>query len=148
MICSMWFSLILSASSGKVGSRDWCALVWSGSDSAEGARSATGAEFEPDRRTPTGEGTIVTNAYRLICGGTDTCPYMIVNATGLPDLPLTLFANELRHSLSQGSIRVYVREVLSLANWASTDALSRRNQWTLLASPERVRHLVREYLTI
>lgn len=57
---------------------------------------------------------------------------MVVGATGLPDLPLTLFANELRRSLSQASIRVYVREVLSLANWASTDAVSRRNQWTLL----------------
>jgi hypothetical protein len=61
---------------------------------------------------------------------------------------LTLFANELRHSLSQASIRVYVREILSLANWISTDAVSRRNQWTLLASPEQVRHLVQEYLTV
>src|SRR5215469_5444602 len=73
---------------------------------------------------------------------------MVLNAAGLPDLPLTLFASELRHSLSQASIRVYVREVLLLANWASTDAVSRRNQWTLLASPEQVRHLVGEYLTV
>jgi len=90
----------------------------------------------------------VANGYKLISGGTGPWPYMVVSATGLPDLPLTLFANELRHSLSQASIRVYVREVLSLANWASTDAVSRRNQWNLLASPEQVRHLVREYLSV
>ena len=90
----------------------------------------------------------MVNGYKLISGGTGPWPYMVVSATGLPDLPFTLFANELRYSLSSASIRVYVREVLSLANWASTDPVSRRNQWTLLASPEQVRHLVREYLTM
>jgi len=89
----------------------------------------------------------VRNAYRLISGGKNPWPYMVVGAAGLPDAPLSLFANELQHSLSQASIRVYVREVLDLANWASIDPVSLRNQWQLLAPPDQVRHLVCEYLT-
>jgi integrase len=90
----------------------------------------------------------MVNAYKLISGETGPWPYMVVGATGLPDLPFTLFANELRHSISPASIRVYVREILSLANWASTDPVSRRNRWSLLVSPEHVRQLVQEYLTV
>jgi integrase len=72
---------------------------------------------------------------------------LVIGATGIPDAPLSLFANELQHSLSPTSIPVYVREILVLANWASTDSVSLRNQWHLLAPPEQVRHLIREYLT-
>ena len=89
----------------------------------------------------------MTNAYRLISGGRSPWPYLVVAATGLPDAPLSLFANELQHSLSPASIRVYMREILVLANWASADSVSLRNQWHLLAPPVQVRHLVREYLT-
>ena len=90
----------------------------------------------------------MASTYRLIPGWSDAWPQVVVSATGVPDLPLTVFASELRHSLSQASIRVYVREVLALANWASTDSLSLQNRWSLLGSPEEVRHLVREYLTV
>ena len=78
----------------------------------------------------------MASTYRLIPGWSDAWPHTVVSATGVPDLPLTVFASELRHSLSQVSIRVYVREVLALANWASTDSVSLGNRWSLLGSPD------------
>jgi len=90
----------------------------------------------------------VDQGYRLISGGDNACPYMVIGGTGIPDVALSLFAKELQHSLSPACIRVYVREVLALANWASTDLVSLRSQWHLHAPPAQVRHLIREYLTL
>ena len=103
--------------------------------------------MNPDRRHVPGKGSFVAQGYRLISGG-DAWPYMVLGGTGVPDAPLSLFARELQHSLSPASIRVYVRELLVLANWASADPVSLRNQWHLLAPPEQLRHLIREYLTV
>jgi site-specific recombinase XerD len=73
---------------------------------------------------------------------------MVVRSTGLPDIPLTKFANELPRSLSGESVRAYLREVIALANWALMDQVALANQWTLHGPPASVRNLIREYLCV
>jgi hypothetical protein len=49
--------------------------------------------------------------------------YQVVRPDGLPDVPLTLFANDLLRSLSPSSVPIYMREVLAAFDWAQSDAL-------------------------
>lgn len=77
-----------------------------------------------------------------------TRQYQVVREDGLPDVVLTLFAEELLKSLSPSSVPIYMREVLSAFNWAVTDKLVAQNQWSLFGSPAEVRNVVREYLTV
>jgi len=71
-----------------------------------------------------------------------------VDADGLPDVPLTLFANDLLKSLSPASVPIYMREVLAAFDWAQSDEIVRRNHWSLFGPPPEVRNVLREYLTV
>jgi len=74
--------------------------------------------------------------------------HQVVREDGLPDVVLTLFAEDLLKSLSPSSVPVYMREVVSVFNWAGTDKVVAQNQWSLFGSPVEVRNIVREYLTV
>ena len=75
-------------------------------------------------------------------------PVHVVRENGLPDVALTVFANELRRILSDNSVRGYVRETLAFVNWCATDPVTRARQWHWTAEPPLVRHAVRQYLTV
>ena len=74
--------------------------------------------------------------------------YHVVRPDGLPDVALTLFANEQLKSLSASSVPVYVREIVGLLNWARTDQVVLKEAWSLTGSPAAVRNLIREYLCV
>ena len=74
--------------------------------------------------------------------------YQVVRADGLPDVPLTLFANDLLKSLSPSSVPIYMREVLAAFDWAQSDDIVLRNRWSLFGPPSEVRNVLREYLTV
>jgi hypothetical protein len=70
----------------------------------------------------------------------------VVREDGLPDVALTVFANELRRILSASSVRGYVREILAFVNWCASDPVTRARQWHWNAEPTQVRHAVRQYM--
>jgi site-specific recombinase XerD len=74
--------------------------------------------------------------------------YQVVRPDGLPDIPLTLFANDQRTSLSESSIKVYVRELLTLHKWLLEDCYTSGGSAVLLSSAEQVRMHVGRYLAI
>jgi integrase len=74
--------------------------------------------------------------------------YQVVREDGLPDVVLTLFAEDLLKSLSPASVPIYIRELIAAFNWAASDNMVARNQWTWFGSPVVVRNMVREYLTV
>jgi hypothetical protein len=74
--------------------------------------------------------------------------YQVVRADGLPDVRLTMFANDLLKSLSPSSVPIYMREVLAAFDWAQSDEIVLRNHWSLLGQPVEVRNVLREYLTV
>src|SRR5271169_6942645 len=74
--------------------------------------------------------------------------YQVVQSDGLPEIFLTLFANELPRSLSEASVPLYVREVVSFANWVSVDPVSRAQGWHLYGKPHEVRNALQEYLSV
>lgn len=74
--------------------------------------------------------------------------YQVVRADGLPDVPLTLFANDLLKSLSPSSVPIYMREVLAAIDWAQSDDIVLRNRWNILGPPAEVRNVLREYLIV
>jgi Phage integrase family len=75
-------------------------------------------------------------------------PYQVVREDGLPDVVLTLFAEDLLKSLSPSSVPIYMREVVSAFNWAVVDKVVAQNQWSLFGAPAEVRNVVRQYLTV
>lgn len=77
-----------------------------------------------------------------------TRKYQVVRDDGLPDVVLTVFADQLQRSLSLSSVPIYMREILSAFNWAITDNVVVQNNWRLLGPPAEVRNVVREYLTV
>src|SRR5205814_1170127 len=85
---------------------------------------------------------------RAVYGGTGDFAVHVVQDDGLPDLALTVFANELRRILSDNSVRGYVRETLAFVNWCASDPVTRARQWRWQAEPPQVRHAVRQYLTV
>lgn len=87
-------------------------------------------------------------ARRAVYGGTGEFPVHIVGENGLPDVALTVFANELYRSLSTSSVRGYVREALSFVNWCGRDRVTQARGWHWHAEPPQVRHAVRQYLTV
>lgn len=72
----------------------------------------------------------------------------VVQENGLPDVALTVFANELRRILSDTSVRGYVRETLAFVNWCASDPVTLARHWHWNAEPPQVRHAVRQYLTV
>src|SRR5215469_13983916 len=74
--------------------------------------------------------------------------YQVVGSDGLPDVSLTVFANDLLKSLSPSSVPIYMREVLAAVDWAQNDAIVLRNRWGILGPPAEVRNILREYLTV
>jgi len=74
--------------------------------------------------------------------------YQVVRDDGLPDVMLTVFADEMLKSLSPASVPIYMREIISLFNWALTDTEVQRNHWQLSGPAVEVRNIVREYLTV
>jgi site-specific recombinase XerD len=85
---------------------------------------------------------------RCIFGSHGDFPIQVVRGDGLPEVPLTVFANDLRRSLAAGSVRGYLRELLVFANWTLGDSVAAVNQWRLYGDPREVRNLLREYLTV
>ena len=81
-------------------------------------------------------------------GRTGEFPVHIVQENGLPDVALTVFANELRRTLSDGSVRGYVRETVAFVNWCAGDPVTQARGWHWQAEPPQVRHAVRQYLTV
>lgn len=75
-------------------------------------------------------------------------PVHVVQDNGLPDVALTVFANDLRRILSDSSARGYVRETLAFVNWCASDPVTRARHWHWNAEPPQVRHAVRQYLTV
>jgi hypothetical protein len=75
-------------------------------------------------------------------------PVHVVQENGLPDVALTVFANELRRILSDTNVRGCVRETLAFVNWCASDPVTRARQWHWQAEPPQVRHAVRQYLTV
>ncbi len=74
-------------------------------------------------------------------------PLQVVQSDGLPEVALTVFANEMLTMLSEGSAYTYLREVVQFANWAGQDSVSASHQWRVYGEPREVRNLVHEYLT-
>jgi integrase len=85
---------------------------------------------------------------RCIFGSQGDFPIQVVRADGLPEVYLTIFANDLRRSLAPGSVRGYIRELLIFANWTLSDSVAALNRWRLYGEPREVRNLLREYLTV
>lgn len=75
-------------------------------------------------------------------------PVHVVQENGLPDVALTVFANDLRRMLSDGSVRGYVRETLAFVNWCASDPVTVARHWHWRAEPPQVRQAVRQYLTV
>ncbi len=85
---------------------------------------------------------------RLVSTPGLTYQHQVVRDDGLPDVELTVFANELPKSLSPSSVPIYMRELLAVFDWARSDPIVLRNQWSLLRGPAEVRNVIREYLTV
>jgi integrase len=85
---------------------------------------------------------------RAVYGGTGDYAVHVVRENGVPELALTVFANELRRILSGTSVRGYVRETLAFVNWCASDPVTRARGWRWHAEPPQVRHAVRHYLTV
>lgn len=85
---------------------------------------------------------------RAVYGGTGDFGIHVVRENGLPDVALTVFANDLRRILSDGSVRGYLRETLAFVNWCASDPVTRTRGWYWEAEPSQVRHAVRQYLTV
>lgn len=86
--------------------------------------------------------------HKLIFTPGLTYRFQVVDSCGFPEIALTLFAHDLQKSLSASSVPLYMREIISIANWASTDRVALVHGWTIFGKPQEVRALVREYLTI
>ena len=97
------------------------------------------ASHEETRNVPT---------VRALYNGSGEFPVHVVRENGLPDVPLTVFAHELRRILSANSVRGYVRETLAFVNWCAADPVTQARQWHWQAEPPLVRHAVRQYLTV
>lgn len=91
---------------------------------------------------------LVARMYKLLSVSGLACRYHVVRPDGLPDVPLTLFANELLQSLSSSSVPSYIHEILGLLNWARTDQIVNKEGWSLTGPPATVRNLIREYLDV
>jgi site-specific recombinase XerD len=74
--------------------------------------------------------------------------YQVVRADGLPDVELTLFADDQMKALSPSSVPVYIREILSFINWSECDPIVTGNRWSLFGPPVEVRNVIRQYLTV
>jgi len=48
-------------------------------------------------------------------------PLQVIQANGLPEIQLTMFANEMLTMLSERSAYVYLRETVLFADWAGRD---------------------------
>jgi integrase len=96
------------------------------------------------------EASQTSNAARVraVYGGTGDFAIHVVRENGLPDVALTVFANDLRRILSDGSVRGYLRESLAFVNWCASDPVTWTRQWSWDAQPPQVRQAVRQYLTV
>lgn len=103
---------------------------------------------ELERPSPEASPTPASAALRAVYVANGEFPVHVVRDNGLPDLALTVFANELRRILSDTSLRGYVRETLAFVNWCASDPVTRARQWYWNADPSQVRHAVRQYLTV
>lgn len=106
----------------------------------------------PDQENALGRSTAhkLDTGRRLHCifGIEGEFPIQVVRGDGLPEVALTIFANDLRRSLADGSVRGYIRELLVFANWTLRDSVAAVNRWQLYGEPREVRNLLREYLTV
>jgi hypothetical protein len=85
---------------------------------------------------------------RAVYSGSGEFPVHVVQEDGLPNVALTVFANDLRRMLSDGSVRGYIRETLAFVNWCASDPVAQTRHWHWQAEPPQVRHAVRQYLTV
>jgi hypothetical protein len=85
---------------------------------------------------------------RAVYGGTGDFTIHVVRENGLADIALTVFANDLRRILSEGSVRGYLRETLAFVNWCACDPVTQARGWYWQAEPTQVRHAIRQYLTV
>lgn len=88
------------------------------------------------------------NVYKLISTPGLSYRYQVIDADGLPEVALTLFAHDQLRSLSELSVPLYLRELLLFANWAKTDQISIAQNWNIFGAPQEVRALLREYLMV
>ncbi len=85
---------------------------------------------------------------KLVSTPSLTYRYQVIRADGLPDVELTLFADDQLKALSASSVPVYLREILSFINWSESDPIVAGNHWTLFGPPAEARNIVRQYLTV
>jgi site-specific recombinase XerD len=85
---------------------------------------------------------------KLVSTPSSTYRYQVVRADGLPDVELTLFADDQMKALSPSSVPVYLREILSFMNWSACDPIVTGNRWSLFGPPAEVRNVIRQYLTV
>lgn len=91
---------------------------------------------------------MLTSTYKLVSTPGMHFRYQVIQPQGLPDVHLTLFANDLLLSLSESSVPIYMREILAMVNWMACDTIVTANGWRLLGSPSEVRSVIRHYLTV
>jgi hypothetical protein len=73
------------------------------------------------------------SGYRLVSTPALRWRFQVAPPDGLPEIGLTLFANDLIKSLSESSAPIYIREILALANWALVDATVVKQGWHLFS---------------
>jgi len=91
-----------------------------------------------------GEGRLL----KLLSTPSSVYRYQVVRSDGLPDVELTLFADDQMKALSPSSVPLYVREIISFINWSACDPIVAGNGWTVFGTPFEVRNVVRQYLTV
>jgi integrase len=85
---------------------------------------------------------------KLLSTPSSTYRYQVVRSDGLPDVELTLFADDQMKALSPSSVPLYLREIISFINWSACDPIVAGNGWTVFGTPVEVRNVVKQYLTV
>ncbi len=71
---------------------------------------------------------------------------VVVDGSGLPHLPLTIFYHEIQHYLASGTARTYLNTLLPFFAYLASDTWRAHRQDRWESEPEAVRQAVRDYL--
>jgi hypothetical protein len=79
-------------------------------------------------------------------GMTSRYTAVVVDSSGLPHLPLTIFYHEVQHYVASGTARTYLNALLPFFAYLASDPwrVHRQDRWE--SEPEAVRQAVRDYL--
>jgi integrase len=79
-------------------------------------------------------------------GMTSRYTAVVVDGSGLPHLPLTIFYHEIQHYLASGTARTYLNTLLPFFGYLASDTWRAHRQDRWESEPEAVRQAVRDYL--